>query len=99
MWAAQQATYFFYQVGLTSWLPPGPQYRCRRGCPGLTDRAPFDLKDMALRQIFCPQVPSLHSSKGLHIITQRVGDLDLLDVAATCTFPTPGTQGPLPAGF
>jgi hypothetical protein len=33
---------------------------------------------MALHQILCPQVQSLRSSPGLRIITQKVGDLDLI---------------------
>jgi hypothetical protein len=55
-------------------------------CAAVTDRAPFDLKDMALQQILCPQVQSLRSSTELHIVRQRVGDLDLLCNAATSTF-------------
>ncbi len=47
-------------------------------CVAIADRAPLDLKDMALRQILCPQVQALCSSPGLRIITQRVGDLDLI---------------------
>ncbi|MFN9908530.1 MAG: hypothetical protein ACK56F_20770, partial [bacterium] len=46
-------------------------------CAAIADKAPLDLKDMALRQILCPQVQALRSSPGLRIITQKVGDLDL----------------------
>jgi hypothetical protein len=49
-----------------------------RVCAAIADKAPLDLKDMALRQILCPQVQALRSSPGLRIITQKVGDLDLL---------------------
>jgi len=41
---------------------------------------------MALRQILCPQVQALRSSPGLRIITQKVGDLDLLGDSSTGTF-------------
>jgi hypothetical protein len=37
-----------------------------RVCTAIADRAPLDLKDMAL----CPQVQALRSSLGLRIITQ-----------------------------
>jgi hypothetical protein len=47
-------------------------------CAAIADKSPLDLKDMALRQILCPQVQALHSSQGLLIITQKVGDLDLI---------------------
>jgi hypothetical protein len=53
-------------------------------CAAIADRAHFDLRDMALRQILC-------SSRGLQIVTQKVGDLDLIGDA--------GAQGPLPAGI
>jgi hypothetical protein len=52
----------------------------------IADRSPLDLKDMALRQILCPQVQSLCSSPGLRIITQKVGDLDLISNSSTGTF-------------
>jgi hypothetical protein len=57
-----------------------------RLCTSIANRAPFDLKDLALRQILCPQVQTLRSKPGLQIVTQRVGDLDLIDDAATGTF-------------
>ena len=41
---------------------------------------------MALHQILCPQVQALCSSPGLRIITQKVGDLDLLGDSSTGTF-------------
>ncbi len=41
---------------------------------------------MAFRQILCPQVQALRSSPGLHIITQKVGDLDLIGDSSTSTF-------------
>jgi hypothetical protein len=47
-------------------------------CVAIADRSPLDLKNMALRQILCPQVQALCSSPGLLIITHRVGDLDLI---------------------
>jgi transposase InsO family protein len=56
-----------------------------RVCSAIADRSPLDLKDMALRQILCPQVQALRSSPGLRIITQKVGDLDLID-SSTGTF-------------
>ena len=37
-------------------------------CAAVADKAPLDLKDMALRQILCPQVQALRSSPGLRII-------------------------------
>jgi hypothetical protein len=49
-------------------------------------KAPLDLKDMALRQILCPQVQALRSSPGLRIITQKVGDLDLIGDSSTGLF-------------
>jgi transposase InsO family protein len=55
-------------------------------CAAIADKTPFDLRDMALRQILCPEVQSLRSSPGLRILTQKVGDLDLLGDAATGTF-------------
>ena len=55
-------------------------------CAAITDKAPFDLRDMALRKILCLEVQSLRSSPGLRILTQKVGDLDLLGDAATGTF-------------
>ncbi len=55
-------------------------------CAAVADKAPLDLKDMALRQILCPQVQTLRSSPGLRIITQKVGDLDLLGNSSTGTF-------------
>jgi hypothetical protein len=57
-----------------------------RICAAIADRSPLDLKDMALRQILCPQVQALHSSPGLRIITQKVGDLDLIGTSSTGTF-------------
>jgi hypothetical protein len=44
------------------------------------------LKDMALRRILCPQVQAPRSSPGLRIITQKVGDLDLIGNSSTGTF-------------
>jgi hypothetical protein len=41
---------------------------------------------MAVRQILCPQVQALRSSLGLRIITQKVGDLDLIGDSSTGTF-------------
>jgi hypothetical protein len=38
-------------------------------CAAVADKAPLDLKDMALRQILCPQVQALRSIPGLRIIT------------------------------
>jgi hypothetical protein len=40
-------------------------------CAAIADKSPLDLKDMALRQILCPQVQALSSSPGLRIITHR----------------------------
>jgi hypothetical protein len=57
-----------------------------RVCAAIADRSPLDLKDMALRQILCPQVQTLRSSPGLCIITQKVGDLDLIGDSSTRTF-------------
>jgi hypothetical protein len=51
---------------------------------------------MALCQILCPQVQALRSSPGLRIITQKVGDLDLIGDSSTGTFFArwyPGTFG------
>ncbi len=72
--------------------------RTARVCAAITDRSPLDLKDMALRQILCPQVQALRSSPGLCIITQKVGDLDLISDSSTGTFRplVPAGQGPLP---
>jgi hypothetical protein len=55
-------------------------------CAAIADKSPLDLKDMALRQILCPQVQALRSSPGLRIITQKVGDLDLIGDSSTGTF-------------
>ncbi len=44
-------------------------------CAAIPDKSPLDLKDMALRQILCPQVQALRSSPGLRIITQKVATL------------------------
>jgi hypothetical protein len=66
------------------------------GCAAVTNRAPFNLRDMALCKILCPQVQSLYSSKELRFVTQKVGDLDLLSKAATGKFAAsspPGTYG------
>jgi hypothetical protein len=52
----------------------------------IADRSPLDLKDMALRQILCPQVKALCSSPGLCIITHKVGDLDLIGDLSTGIF-------------
>jgi hypothetical protein len=41
---------------------------------------------MALRQILCPQVKSLCVSPGLRIITQKVGNLDLIGDSSTGIF-------------
>ncbi len=57
-----------------------------RVCAAIADRSPLDLKDMALRQILCPQVQTLRSSPGLGIITQKVGDLDLISDSSTGIF-------------
>jgi hypothetical protein len=56
-------------------------------CAAVADKAPLNLKDMALRQILCPQVQALRASPTLPIITQKVGDLDLLGDSSTRTFP------------
>jgi hypothetical protein len=42
-------------------------------CAAIADKAPFDLRDMALRQILCPEVQFLRSSPGLCILTKKVG--------------------------
>ncbi len=55
-------------------------------CAAVADKAPLDLRDMALRQNLCPQVQALRSSPGLLIIAQKVGDLDLLGDSSTGTF-------------
>ncbi len=55
-------------------------------CAAIADRSPLDLKDMALRQILCPQVQALGSSPGLRIITQKVGNLDLIGDSSTGIF-------------
>jgi hypothetical protein len=57
-----------------------------RVCAAIADRVPLDLKDMALRQILCPQVQALHSVPGLRIITQKVDDHDLIGDSSTGTF-------------
>jgi hypothetical protein len=57
-----------------------------RVCAAIADRSPLDLKDMALRQILCPQVKALCSSPGLCIITHKVGDLDLIGDLSTGIF-------------
>jgi transposase InsO family protein len=55
-------------------------------CAAIADRSPLDLKDMALRQILCPQVQTLRSSPGLRIITQKASDLDLICNSSTGIF-------------
>ncbi len=55
-------------------------------CAAIADRSSLDLKDMALCRILCPQVQALRSSPGLRIITQKVGDLDLIGNSSTTTF-------------
>jgi hypothetical protein len=55
----------------------------------IADRAPLDLKGMALCQILCSQVQALCSSPGLCIITQSVSDLDLIKDSSTGTFRPP----------
>jgi hypothetical protein len=55
-------------------------------CAAIVDRAPFDLRDMALCHILCPQVQRLCSSTGLQIVSQKVGDLDFIGDTATGTF-------------
>jgi transposase InsO family protein len=55
-------------------------------CAAIANKSPLDLKDMALRQILCPQVQALRSSLGLRIITQKVGDLDLIGDSSTGVF-------------
>ncbi len=55
-------------------------------CAAIADKSPLDLKDMALRRILCPQVQALGPSPGLRIITQKVGDLDLIGDSSTRTF-------------
>jgi hypothetical protein len=66
-----------------------------RVCAAIADRSPLDLKDMALRQILCPQVQALCSSPGLCIITQKVRDLDLISDSSTAPSARwcPGTFG------
>ncbi len=54
-----------------------------RACAAIADRSPL----VALHQILCPQVQALHSSPGLCIITQKVGDLDPIGDSSTGTFP------------
>jgi hypothetical protein len=56
------------------------------GCAAVADKATFDLWEMALHQILCTREQSLHSSKDLCIVTQKVGELDLLGKNATSTF-------------
>jgi hypothetical protein len=48
---------------------------------------------MALCKILCPQVQSLYSSKELRIVTQKVGDLDLLSKVATGKFAASSPPG------
>jgi len=55
-------------------------------CAAITDHSPLNLRDMALRQILCPQVQTLRNHPGLLIVTQQVGDLSLLGDASTGTF-------------
>jgi hypothetical protein len=57
-----------------------------RDCAAIANRAHLDLKDMALRQILCPQVQALGSSPGLRIITQKFGNLDLIGDSSSGTF-------------
>jgi hypothetical protein len=66
--------------------PAAAAARTARVCTAIADKAPLDLKDMALRQILCPQVQALRPSPGLRIITQKVGDFDLIDDSSTTTF-------------
>ncbi len=49
---------------------------------------------MALRQILCTLVQSIHYSQELHIVAQKVGDLDLIGDTDTGTFSSwyPGTS-------
>jgi hypothetical protein len=58
-------------------------------CAAIAVRAPLDLKDMALLQILCPQVQALRSSPDSQIITQKVGDLDLIGDTTTGMFHPP----------
>jgi hypothetical protein len=60
--------------------------RTARVCAAIANRAPLDLKDMALRQILCPQVQVFRSSPGLRIITRKFGVLDLIGDSSTGTF-------------
>jgi hypothetical protein len=55
-------------------------------CAAIADKSPLDLKDMALCQILCSQVQALRSSPGLRIITQKVGNLDLIGDSSTGIF-------------
>ena len=55
-------------------------------CTAIADKAPFDLRNMTLHQILCPEVQSLRSSPGLGIFRQKVSNLDLLGDAALGTF-------------
>ncbi len=55
-------------------------------CAVIANRLPLDLKDMALRQILCPQVQALPASPGLRIIIHKVCDLDLMGDSSTGTF-------------
>jgi hypothetical protein len=66
--------------------PPVAAAGTTRVCAAIADRAPLDLKDMALCQILYPKVHALRSSPGLRIITQKVGDLDLIGDSSTGTF-------------
>ncbi len=71
-------------------------------CAAIADKSPLDLKDMALRQILCPQVQALRSSPTLRIITQKVGDLDLIGDSSTgifrVRFLNTSTEPPILAG-
>jgi hypothetical protein len=63
-------------------------------CAVIANKTPLDLKDMALRQILCPQVQALRSSSGLCIITQKVGNLEPHRRLIYRNFPPAGAQRP-----
>jgi hypothetical protein len=60
-------------------LPPRPAQPSPTGSFSTSETKP-------LCQILCPQMQALRSNTGLQIVTQRVGDLDLIGDTATGTF-------------
>ena len=81
-------TYSMHQVNPMSspTHSPAPPPGSAAICAAITDHNPLNLRDMALRQILCPQVQFLRNHPGLLIVTQQVGDLSLLGNAFTGTF-------------